>query len=245
MYYDEMTHDLNSRDGLMNAIKQNTHAIKDVSGAGDWINLAMAAAPYFNSYAILNTVAGALHVNENVFCSQPSRASSGAGIDWSAPNGTAVKIAPSQCFTSSSYKNIHSMPNNISSGSRLNSLRFNMPATDDPYELCKGWNITEASLNELLTNITLSALSLDDNKIAAVDSGFLQVMMAVKGNTELETLVVKQGYAGPADISDELKSLQVRYGELPVDEKEDTMGATRKYGFDTVEETQTLRSRRL
>lgn len=70
-------------------------------------------------------------------------------------------------------------------------------------------------------------------------------MIAVKGNTELEALVIKQGYVGLADMNDELKNLQIRYGELSVDEEEDMPGATRKYGFGTVEESQTLRRRRL
>jgi hypothetical protein len=126
-------------------------------------------------------------------------------------------------------------------------------------------NITEASLNELLTNVTLSTMSLGiwkqptlvttteyrntyhfsrpmnlilpyslclgigiiiiilglwslyQNEIPAADGSFLQIVMAIKGGTKLEELVIKQGLVGSTEASKELKELKVRFGELVSD----------------------------
>lgn len=144
-------------------------------------------------------------------------------------------------------------------------------------------NITEATLNELLANVTISTMSrgfwyrsahvntsemrnmyhfsrpinlvlpyslcltigfvvvglgfraMRENEVAVADSGFLQVMMATRGNTKLEALVERHGLVSPNSILDELKDLEVRYGELMVD------GEGGKYGFGTAEETAQLR----
>lgn len=153
-----------------------------------------------------------------------------------------------------------------------------------------GLNVTEASLNELLTSISISALGLGlwqsqaqvnateyissyqfsrpiniilpyalclgiglgilllglillrQNRVAATDGGFLQVTMATKGNTKMEELVNKQGFVSTVGISQELKELRVRYGEL-IDDDNDTgtAGLRRRYGFGTVEETLALK----
>jgi hypothetical protein len=149
-------------------------------------------------------------------------------------------------------------------------------------------NVTEASLNELLTNITISLMTLDlwtddvnvtttayrntynfslkiniilpyalclafgllivglglgslwHNGVPASD-GFMQVMMATRGRTEMERLVLKQNSVGLEKASQELKDLKVRYGELV------TVDATKEdkiWGFGTVEETVSIRKRK-
>jgi hypothetical protein len=146
-------------------------------------------------------------------------------------------------------------------------------------------NITEAGLNELLTNITISLMSLDlwtdnitvnatvyrntyafsrkinlvlpyslclafgllivglglsslwHNGVPASD-GFMQVMMATRGRTEMERLVLEQGLVDVNKASKELKDLKVRYGELVTD---DMMEGEKIWGFGTAEETVSAR----
>jgi hypothetical protein len=151
-------------------------------------------------------------------------------------------------------------------------------------------NITEGMLNDVLTNIALSAISLGTwwdmvpvtttryrntysfanplnlilpysiclaaatlfaiiaiwslwrNGMPAADSGFLQIMMATRGNTEMERLVLKDRPAAIDNISKELKNLKIRYGELV---GEDVLGVEgRRLGFETMDETVSLRKRR-
>jgi hypothetical protein len=152
-------------------------------------------------------------------------------------------------------------------------------------------NITEATLNELLTNITFSLASLHfftDNNVTVntteylhtydfsrpinlilpyalclaaglivvalglwsmwqngvpASDGFMQVMMATRGRTQMERLVIEQsGEFGDVDkASKMLKELKVRYGELVT---EDELGGKRSWGFGTADETMSLRKRR-
>lgn len=122
-------------------------------------------------------------------------------------------------------------------------------------------NIPEASLNELLTNISISILTLNmwsditnfkikvyrntyhfsrplnlvlpcvlclgfglvilvfglfamhENGMPVADGGFIQVMMATRGSTEVEPLVRKQGLVSTSAISKEPKNLKIRHGE--------------------------------
>jgi hypothetical protein len=147
--------------------------------------------------------------------------------------------------------------------------------------------VTEAALNELLTDITMSLMTLDlwtDNinvtatvyrntyefsrKINLIipytlslafgllivglglgslfyngvpaSDGFMQVMMATRGRTEMERLVLKENLAGSEKASQELMGLKVRYGELV---SVDAVKEDRIWGFGTVEETVSLRKR--
>jgi hypothetical protein len=71
------------------------------------------------------------------------------------------------------------------------------------------------------------------------DGGFLQIMVATRGNTEMERLVLHERLTTIENMSAELKSLKIRYGELV---GEDVLGAeARRMGFGTVEETASLR----
>jgi hypothetical protein len=148
-------------------------------------------------------------------------------------------------------------------------------------------NVTEASLNEILTNITISLMTLDlwtddvnvtttayrntydfSLKInlilpyalclafgllvvglglgslwhngAPASDGFMQVMMATRGRTEMERLVLKENLVGSEKASQELMDLKVRYGELV---SVDAMKEDRIWGFGTVEETVSIRKR--
>jgi hypothetical protein len=67
-------------------------------------------------------------------------------------------------------------------------------------------------------------------------------MMATRGNTEMERLVLKDRLAAIDNMSKELKSLKIRYGELV---GEDVLGVEgMRLGFGTVEETVSLRKKR-
>ena len=145
------------------------------------------------------------------------------------------------------------------------------------------FNVTEASLNELLANVTISALSLgafkdlvpvevkefqntyhfsdkvgfvvpyalclffaavfaalairslNRNGVPAADGGFLQIMMATRGDTEMERLVIKEGDVSVNQISSELKQLKVKLGEHTFTDAEDGR-VRRRLTFQTVEE---------
>jgi hypothetical protein len=58
----------------------------------------------------------------------------------------------------------------------------------------------------------------------------------------MEEIVIDQGLTGPEAISEELKTLKVRYGEL-IDDNTGTGGSRKRYGFGTDEETTPLRKR--
>jgi hypothetical protein len=180
-------------------------------------------------------------------------------------------------------------------GTLFDRQRFNTKDSYDNeeidmfYDINSYYNITEDILNDVLTNITLSAISLGtwwdrvpvtttryqathsfanplnlilpysiclaaatvfatiaiwslwQNDTPAVDGGFLQIMMATRGSTEMEKLVVREGSTTIDNISDELKNLKVRYGELIGD---DVLGVEERIlGFGKVEETVSLRKR--
>jgi hypothetical protein len=151
-------------------------------------------------------------------------------------------------------------------------------------------NITEDLLNDVLTNFTLSAISLGKwwdmvpvtitryestysfanplnlilpysiclaigaifaaiaiwslsrNGTPAADGGFLQIMMATRGNTEMERLVLRERQMTIENMPPELKSLKIRYGELVGEDVQGVEG--RRVGFGTVEETVSLRNRK-
>jgi len=148
--------------------------------------------------------------------------------------------------------------------------------------------ITGVTLNELLTNLTISTMSLgyqyamvpvayteyrnvyvfsdllnffvpyvictivafifvfvgiralSKNGLPATDGGFLQIMMATRGRTELESMVLKRGFVGTKDLPKELLDLRIRLGELlvSIDEHGNTGEGPRKVvGSGTTGET--------
>jgi hypothetical protein len=96
-----------------------------------------------------------------------------------------------------------------------------------PYSICLGVAIVFA---------IIALWSLHQNGIPVADGGFLQVMMATRGDTQMERLVLKDGITAVDDMSKELGSLKVRYGELVSQEK--------RMGFGTTDETLALRKRK-
>jgi hypothetical protein len=117
-------------------------------------------------------------------------------------------------------------------------------------------------LNELLTNVTFSLMSLDlwndtivvngllivalgllslwQNGVPATE-GFMQVMMATRGHTEMERLVLEQELRDSDKATRELKELRIRYGELVT---EDAVEGRKMQGFGTAGETVSLRKSR-
>jgi hypothetical protein len=84
--------------------------------------------------------------------------------------------------------------------------------------------------------------SLWRNGIPAADSGFLQITMATRGNTEMERLVMQEKLMATDSMPEELRNLKIRYGELV---GEDVLGVQgRRLGFGTVEETVSVRKRK-
>jgi hypothetical protein len=174
-------------------------------------------------------------------------------------------------------------------GTVFHTARFNRQQIDFGYDPRESLNITEAMLNEVLANITMSAISLGTwwdmvpvtstryrstymlsnplnlilpysiclaaatvfmaiaiwclwrNRAPAVDGGFLQIMMATVGDTQMGQAMLEGRVAAIHDMSDELKSLRIRYGELIT---EDLAVGGKRFGFGTVEETVSLRKRR-
>jgi hypothetical protein len=67
-------------------------------------------------------------------------------------------------------------------------------------------------------------------------------MMATRGNTEMERLVLRERLMTIENMPAELKNLEIRYGELV---GEDVLGPEgTRMGFGTVEETVSLRKRK-
>jgi hypothetical protein len=96
-----------------------------------------------------------------------------------------------------------------------------------PYSIC---------LSVAIVFAVIGMWSLFQNGIPAADGGFLQVMMATRGDTQMERLVLKNGSMAADDMLKKLGSLKVRYGELV--SQEGTMG------FGTVDETLALKRRK-
>jgi hypothetical protein len=95
-----------------------------------------------------------------------------------------------------------------------------------PYSICLGVALVFAAI---------AVLSLHQNRTSAADGGFLQVMLATRGDTEMERLILREGVVAVDDVSKELGNLKVRYGEL--------VGQGNRMGFETVDENVPRRKR--
>jgi hypothetical protein len=100
-----------------------------------------------------------------------------------------------------------------------------------PYSIC----LVAAALSA-----AIAIWSLSCNGTPATDGGFLQIMTATRGNTEMERLVLRERLMTIENMSAELKSLKIRYGELVDGEVLGVEG--RRMGFGTMEETVNLRN---
>lgn len=103
-----------------------------------------------------------------------------------------------------------------------------------PYSICLG---------VATIFVIIGIWSLIRNGVAAADGGFLQVMMATRGDTEMDRLVLEHGMIGANDVPQDLKDLKIRYGELVGRETTGARGEIR-WGFGTIEETVSLKRRK-
>jgi hypothetical protein len=92
------------------------------------------------------------------------------------------------------------------------------------------------SLVACLLCVGVGVWSWTYNGASAVDGGFLQVMTATRGRTQMEDLVVAQ-HIDNDNVPEELLDLEVRYGEL-LNARGVGIGVA---GFGTVEETKLLK----
>lgn len=255
-----------------------------------WAEEIRGRLQFWNAHAILSSMLTSIRTERSVYCADAS-SSTACASNFTTSNGTTVPIThPLPCWMPSGQERLRPVKL-LDSG--LNANRFSNTDDDAPDEdFLAGLNVTEASLNELLTNITFSSLSLgiwNDqvsidvteyrntyqfshpislilpyslclgiglmilvlgmyslwcNEVPATDGGFLQVMMATKGGTKLEALVIQQGLVGSDTIQRELKDLKIRYGELAIDRSLALGNVQKMYGFGTVDETIQLRKRK-
>lgn len=70
-------------------------------------------------------------------------------------------------------------------------------------------------------------------------NGFAQVMLATRGDSEMQRLALASGERAADNMSDDLKALRVRYGEISRNEPN-----VSRMGFGTAEETVVARRRR-
>ena len=96
-----------------------------------------------------------------------------------------------------------------------------------PYSIC---------LAAATVFMAIAIWSLWRNHVPAADGGFLQIMMATVGDTHMGRIILEGRVAAIDDISDEMKTLEIRYGQL--------INGDNRLGFGTVDETSSLRKRR-
>jgi hypothetical protein len=87
-----------------------------------------------------------------------------------------------------------------------------------PYGLCLGLGLPILALG-------LAAFYTRNQGVSAITGGFLQVLMTTTGRGSLETVVVKTSgtMGGQENVSDELKEMVIRFGELiDANDAEDT-----------------------
>ncbi|KAH7405647.1 hypothetical protein DE146DRAFT_744015 [Phaeosphaeria sp. MPI-PUGE-AT-0046c] len=253
---------------------------------GEVMHAAYTASPYFqrsrgflkerfrywNAFAIYNAFLAAIESATMRGCDTKDY-SQECSMDWTMSNGSRAAFGPVKCYEESS------ITTSILHISRLNPHRY--LTSGERNTGTSDVNVTEAGLNELLTNITLSLMTLNlwtndvnvtatsyrntydfshkisltlpyalclafglpivalglsslwSNGVPANDA-FMQVMMATRGRTEMERLVLEQGVVDADKVPKELKNLKVRYGELVT---EDVVNAKKSFGFGTAVET--------
>jgi hypothetical protein len=259
--------------------------------ARDWNQRVLDTLPAFNEWALLDALGSSL---EGVFLEQ----SPTYQFRWCKPragpeNGTMIEDCNWDRTTPCAERRPLNSPKAPLIGTVFQPARFDSSREpsiydcDDPRE---DLELTEALLNDVLTNITLSAISLGTwwamvpvnvtryqstysfanplnlilpysiclaaatifaaiaiwslsrNGTPAADGGFLQIMTATRGNTKMERLVLQEQLIIIENMSAELKSLEVRYGELVSQDVLEPEG--RIIGFGTKEETVSLRKQK-
>ncbi|CAN9172688.1 unnamed protein product [Alternaria alternata] len=255
--------------------------------ARDFNQKMLDALPAFNQWALLDALGSLLDGEYHEVSTNH-----GSCIQRTNPeNGIVTEDCADWGLTRSCPTNLPpNSPEAPLRGTVFEPARFTPDSPQVCYDPRKELNLTEVILNDVLTNITLSAISLgtwwdeievnytryqstysfanplnlilpysiclavatafaaiaiwslSHNGIPAADGGFLQIMTATRGNTEMERLVLREKLTTVENMSVELKALRVRYGELV---GEDVVGANgRTVGFGTIEETISLRKRK-
>ncbi|KAF2877373.1 hypothetical protein BDV95DRAFT_144558 [Massariosphaeria phaeospora] len=246
-----------------------------------WNQRVLAALPIYNEWALLDAL-GSLLVGEFYINSQGSDPDS-CRQSQSFKNGTIVQ----DCWEWGFQMQCDFARVGLLKGTVFHTTRFDATEPNSCYDPRDALHITEELLNSVLTNITLSAISLGtwwamvpvtttryrstysfayplalilpysiclaaaslfaaiavwslwQNGTPAADGGFLQIMLATRGNTEMERLVLKERLTAVENMSEELQKLEIRYGELVGGDVLRADG--RICGFGTVDETVSLR----
>ncbi|KAI4616751.1 hypothetical protein J4E80_006026 [Alternaria sp. BMP 0032] len=258
----------------------------DPQAAQDWNQKVLGALPAFNEWAILDALGSFLEgVNTIVWARHYPPDCQLIAQD----NKTAIEESGDWDL---SYKSceLSSPPFDTPlQGTIFQTSRFDPKSLGSCYDAREDLEITEELLNNALTNITLSAISLglwqetipvtftryqstysfasplnlilpysicfvaasifagiaiyslSRNGTPAADGGFLQIMTATRGNTEMERLVLRHDLTKLDKLPVELRNLKVRYGELV---GADVPGFEGRFGFGTAEETMGLRKRK-
>jgi hypothetical protein len=97
------------------------------------------------------------------------------------------------------------------------------------------------SLLFTLPVLAIGFTSLHHNGVAAIDGGFVQILMTTTGRTELEKAAVKGCLGGGENIPNELEKLKVRFGELIDVSKGDNTnlvkGSTKDFEYESSNES--------
>jgi hypothetical protein len=111
-----------------------------------------------------------------------------------------------------------------------------------PYGLCLGLGLPILALG-------LAAFYTRNQGVSAITGGFLQVLMTTTGRGSLETVVVKTSgtMGGQENVSDELKEMVIRFGELidandPEDARSIMTSSTRSVHEERVEGLEILQN---
>ncbi|KAF4630776.1 hypothetical protein G7Y89_g7361 [Cudoniella acicularis] len=112
---------------------------------------------------------------------------------------------------------------------------FNTYSFSDPLKLTLPYGL---SLLATLPFILLGFWALHENGVAAIDGGFIQLVTTSTGSATLEREAAKGCLGGDVNVSDGLKDLRIRFGELVRHNKEGHLWEDiRRAGFGTEEET--------
>jgi hypothetical protein len=92
------------------------------------------------------------------------------------------------------------------------------------------------SLLFTLPVIVVGLLAFHHNGVAAIDGGFLQILLTTTGDTELRKLAAKGSLGGKENIPAELKKLKVRFGSLGDTGETHDQWTTEAHGMAEAEE---------
>ncbi|KAJ8114052.1 hypothetical protein OPT61_g3959 [Boeremia exigua] len=136
-----------------------TNKVAGLSGYSDWVSQIREAMPIWTSLQILETFLLLLYTVKSAGC----EVANAVPYDWLGPNDTTTRVTPVTCNPNLPGFSLKDRGPSILEDSRLNPRRYNRRNNTgllDGQNALNQLPITEAALNELLTNITLSTMSL-------------------------------------------------------------------------------------